>query len=69
MLGPGGDDEMVERNAAAFRDHFVARGIDARNFGEDDPSVLLPAENSPNRRGDVCRRQPGGRNLIEQRLE
>src|SRR6266446_5959513 len=69
MFGAGGDDEMVERNATAFRDHFFARGIDTRNFGEDDLRISLTAKNSPNRRNNVSRGQPGGRNLIEQRLE
>ena len=49
VLGPGGDDEMVERNATALREHFFAHRIDTRNFGEDDVSILLMTENAANR--------------------
>src|SRR5262249_9119705 len=48
---------------------FVPYGIDTRNFGENDPGILLVTENCANRGGDVPRGQSGGRDLIEQRLE
>jgi hypothetical protein len=69
VLGPGGDDEIVERNATAFRNHYLAYRVDTRDFGEDDVSILLTTQDAANRRSDICRRQPGSRNLIEQWLE
>src|SRR6266511_1697068 len=69
VLGPSRDDEIVERNAAPFRDHFFARSIDSRDLRQDHIRVVLPTENAANRRRDISGRQGGGRDLIEQRLE
>src|SRR5262245_3592250 len=69
VLGAGGDDEMVVENAASLRDYLFARGIDPRDFRQDHLRVLLAPQDAADRRGDVSGRQPGGRDLIEQRLE
>src|SRR5262249_27549631 len=49
VLGPGGNDEVVERNATALRDHFFVHRVYTRNFGEDDVSILLTTEDAANR--------------------
>ena len=69
MLGAGRDDEIVERNAAAFGDDFLGGDIDTRHLRQDHARVLLPTKNAANRRSDIGRRQARGRDLIEQRLE
>src|SRR6266566_8536087 len=69
MLGAGRDDEMVVRDAAAFREQFSARRVDARNFRQNDLGIALPMEDAADRRCDISRRQTRGRDLVEQRLE
>jgi hypothetical protein len=69
VLGAGGDDEIVKRNATPFRDDLPASRIDIRDFREDHFRVLLPTENTARWRRDIARRQTRGRHLIQQRLE
>src|SRR5262249_11488730 len=60
---------MVERNAAPFRDHLFASGIDSRHLRQDDAGVPLSTNNPANRGRYVAWRQTRGGDLVKQRLE
>ena len=47
----------------------LARDVDVRDLGQDHPRILLAAQDSPDRPGNIGRRQRGGCDLIKQRLE
>ena len=63
------DDEVVVLELAVAQDHQPARGVDRGRLGEPDAEVALLSQNPADRRRDVAGREPGGRDLIEQRLE
>ena len=44
VLRASRDNEIVVWNTAAFRDHFAARGINARNIRQNDVGVPLPMD-------------------------
>lgn len=69
MLRTGRYDQIIEADPAAFCDDLPARDVDTGDLGQNHLGIVLLAEDSADRRCDVCRRQAGGRNLIEQRLE
>jgi hypothetical protein len=58
------DDEPLGVGA-----HQPRRGVDLRDLGQHDGDVALAAEDRPRRPGDVARRERGGGDLVEQRLE
>jgi hypothetical protein len=63
------DQEVVRYLGAVGEDHAVPRCVDTLRLTKHDPDVRLPPEDPANGRRDVARRQPGGRDLIEQRLK
>ena len=69
LLRPGGDDQIVERNSLAFRDHLVPAGVDAGDIAEHDLDVGPAVKLRSDRRGDIGRRQCCRRDLVQQRLE
>ena len=69
VLRAGREDQVVVGNAAALGDHLAPRRVDARHLAEHDIDVPRARQDAADRRGDVGRREPGGRHLIEQRLE
>ena len=69
VLRAGREDQVVERDAAAFGDHHALRDVDAGDLAEHDIHVPRARQDAADRRGDLGRREPGGRDLIEQRLE
>ena len=66
----GGDDQVVVRDGAARIDeHATSRDVHGMRAREQDPDVLLTAQDPPDGRRDVGGRQRRGRDLIEQGLE
>ena len=69
VLRAGGDNQIVEGDAAPLGDHGLALDVDAADLRQDDIDVVSVAENAADRRRDVRRRQACGRHLVKQRLE
>src|SRR5262249_20934848 len=66
----GREHEVVVRDGLAAVDDDVAGDrIDLANLREQDLDVLLPAQDPPNRRRDIARRQGRRGGLIQQRLK
>ncbi len=65
----GNDDRAVRQRRAALEDHAPGGGVDGGHRAQHHPQVALAAEDPADRRGDVGRRQAGGGDLIQQRLE
>ena len=55
--------------AQIIHQHSVVRDIYAGNLCQCHGHVALAAEQMPDRRGDVARRQRGSRNLVKERLK
>ena len=65
-----GQKQIVERHPlAAGQFQAPVGGLDPRHRRHAHHHVLLPPQDLAQRRGDVRRRQPGGRHLVEHRLE
>ncbi len=69
VLRAGGDDQIVEGNAAPLGDHRAPLDIDAAHLRQHDIDVVGMAENAADRRGDVRRREARGRHLVQERLK
>src|SRR5215471_3059379 len=68
--GSGCENEDVVGHASTARETYGARGgIDARHFAQLHVDALITAKNSPDRLGDVGRRQCCSGDLIQQRLK
>jgi hypothetical protein len=66
----GRDEQRVVRQARAVGEqHGPAGQVEADRLAQQDAGVALPFEDRPQGRGDVSRREPAGRHLVEQRLE
>ena len=66
----GGHDQVVVRNLGAVRQmHGMLRGLDAIDLAEQNLDVPLSSQDPSDGRRDVARRQPGRRDLIEERLK
>ncbi len=65
-----GDDQVVvtDGRVVVERDRLGLR-VDADDLGQQHQKILLLAQDVADRRGDQRRRQPGGRDLVQQRLE
>ena len=65
------DDQIVVRHLerAAIRDHHLPRRVDPADVGEQHGDVLLLAQQPPDGRRDLARREHGHRHLVEQRRE
>ena len=69
MPRAGGDDQRVVRELRAVEMNEPIVDIEAADIAQQHFAVRLPLENRPQRRGDICRRQPAGRHLVQQRLK
>ena len=72
MRRAGGDDQVVvrqRRSPPIEVDDLLRRRIDVLDVGEQHAQARLLAQDPADRRGDVARRQPGRRHLIQQRLK
>ncbi len=75
MAEPGIDrarrqEEVVVRDRPGVADeHLACDLVDAGDLAEDDRHVRIFAEQRADRRGDIGRRERGGRDLVEQRLK
>jgi hypothetical protein len=65
----GGEHQIVVGDFAVLELHQPALLVDARHLAQDHALVAGAAQDGADRRGDLRRRQAGGRDLIEQRLE
>ena len=66
----GSKDEIVVGHMAPAHDRDRARrNIDADDLAQYDRNILVGANDAADRGGNVSRRQPSGRHLIEQRLK
>jgi hypothetical protein len=71
-----GHDQRVVRHAqrSGLVDHGLGDDlpcveIEAGDVGKQDAHLVLAAEDPPQRRGDLPRRQRAGRDLVDERLE
>ena len=69
VMRPGGHEEGVVIEGTVTQQDAVAGGVEAGDLGHQHDGIPLAAQDGPQRRGDVGRRQRPGRYLIEQRLE
>lgn len=69
VLCAGRQHQVVVANAAMTEQHLPRCGRNGRNAAEDNPYVRLLAKHAADRCCNVGRRQAGGCDLIEQRLE
>src|SRR5262249_47702517 len=65
----GRDDEVVIGQVEPIGEDLAPFSVNPGNRRQHYLDIELVAENGPYGHGDVGRRQPGGRNLIEQWLE
>jgi len=69
VLGAGCDDKMIEPDGASFAQDFFVRDINGGNLCENDLDVVLTAQNTADRRGNVGVATMLRCDLIQQRLE
>jgi hypothetical protein len=63
------ENEMIVIDLAAVNHDRAPRRVDARHGPPQHADGATVAKKSPDRKGDIGRRQSSGRDLIEQRLE
>ena len=73
-LHAGGHDQKIVfefsvANAGANHLDDASRGVDVLDLGQQHADIFLLRLELANRRGDLGRRQHGGRDLIQKRLE
>ena len=65
----GREHEVVVAEAAVFQHELVRRDVDRHGLREQHAGVGLAAQDGADRVRDVGGREPGSRDLVEQRLE
>ena len=65
----GRDDQVVIRNTGIPYDHLARSEVDIGYAAEKDANIWLIPKEAAYRTGDVGRREPGGRDLIQQWLK
>ena len=70
MSGTRRDDQVIEREIRLVRqDHGATLTVDRHDVFHHDTHVALGSQRGAQRRSDVCRRERGSRDLIEERLK
>jgi hypothetical protein len=66
---PRRQDQIVIGNRLRWCQHVLSLHVHTGDLSQDHRGVGLPAEHAANRRSDILDGQPGGRDLVQHRLE
>jgi hypothetical protein len=69
LLGAGRHNQIIELGASLIGDDLLSLEVDMGNSTQHDPGVLLGAQDTAGRRGNVGGRESGSRHLVEQRVK